>query len=127
RLNTLCARILLFGAIEESHSITAAVVEEVIADLERDNRAAAAKALETTRAGAELASLKNRFDGTRLGSGRRGANGAGALSGAELDEILRRLDLLEQYVRMHDQTIKQALELAANWLENGGGPHDGGE
>src|SRR5690606_4187818 len=115
RLNALCARVLLFAALEEAHEITGQLVEEVIADLERDNRAAAAKAKENARAGAELASLKHKLDGARFDH-----MGGSGISGPVLDEILRRLDVLEQYVRMHDQTIKQALELAANWLENGG-------
>lgn len=123
RLNTLCARIMLYGAIEEIHTISGTVVEEVIADLERDNRAAAAKMQESQRTGVELNVLKNKLDGVAAAAGFK-VNGGGDGYGASLDEITRRLDVLEQYVRMHDQTIKQALELAAKWFEDGGGNHD---
>lgn len=36
RINTLCTRVLLFGALEESHSITADMVETIAQELEQD-------------------------------------------------------------------------------------------
>jgi len=124
RLNTLCARLLLYGAIEELHSINREVVEEVVADLERDNRAAAAKVLEAERAETRVAAMKDRLDSTPATEPSR-TNGSGHNhSDQDLGEVLRRLERLEQYVRAHDQTIKEALELAANWFEDGRGNHD---
>jgi general secretion pathway protein A len=36
RINTLCSRVLLFGALEEAHTITGAMVDQVAAELDRD-------------------------------------------------------------------------------------------
>lgn len=36
RINTLCSRVLLFGAIEETHAISASMVDETAAELDRD-------------------------------------------------------------------------------------------
>jgi general secretion pathway protein A len=36
RINTLCSRVLLFGAIEETHTISAGMVHETAAELDRD-------------------------------------------------------------------------------------------
>ncbi len=36
RINTLCGRVLLYGALEEAHTITAAMVEATAAELARD-------------------------------------------------------------------------------------------
>ncbi|MDA5193603.1 XrtA/PEP-CTERM system-associated ATPase [Govanella unica] len=119
RLNSLCARIMLYGAIEELRTMSAEVVEDVIADLERDNRAASAKLQDAS----QLSQLKHKLDDVAATAGFR-SNGTGGDYGASLDEISRRLDVLEQYVRMHDQTIKQALDLAAKWLEDSGEQHD---
>ncbi len=117
RLNTLCARIMLFGALEELTQISGAVVDEVVDDLERDNRAAAAKMHEAQKATGDL---KARFDSVANSVGFTAQNG----SASSLEEITRRLDLLEQYVRMHDQTIKHALELASRWFDEGKDQHD---
>lgn len=114
RLNTLCARIMLYGAIEELHEITGAIVEEVIADLERDNRAASAKLEDARKTGGDINFLKNKLDGVASVAGMRFSDG-----NVTLEEISQRLDVLEQYVRMHDQTIKQALEIAEKWFEAG--------
>ena len=44
KLNTLCTRLLLFGAIEELEEINSEVVKEVLEDMEQDNYAASASA-----------------------------------------------------------------------------------
>jgi len=36
RINTLCSRVLLFGALEETHAITAGIVDDTAAELNRD-------------------------------------------------------------------------------------------
>lgn len=119
-LNSLCARILLYGAIEELQAITGEVVSEVINDLEQDNRQATAKAGEAAQKLAELSALKGKLGHTVAPFNVNASPGS-----AELAAILKRLDVLEHYVRTHDHTIKNALELAAKWFEQGGGLPDG--
>lgn len=116
RLNTLMSRVLLLGSIEELHEITGATVTEVIDDLEQDNRATAKTRENAARTGAELNALK---DSMEEAEARYKANGA-AFDDEKFNEIVRRLDVLEQYVKVHDQTIKQALDMAADWFEKGG-------
>jgi len=118
KLNTLMGRVLLLGAIEELHEISGDTIQEVIDDLEQDNRATAQGYADAVaaRTGAELSSLKGAMEEAQAGYK---ANGT-AIDDEKLGEILRRLELLEQYVRLHDDTIKQALDLAADWFEKGG-------
>ncbi|RMF12581.1 MAG: DUF2075 domain-containing protein [Alphaproteobacteria bacterium] len=117
RLNTLMSRVLLLGAIEELHKITGETVEEVIDDLERDNRATAKSRADAARTGAELQAIKGAMEEAQAGYKANGTR----LDDTTLSEILRRLDVLEEYVRMHDETIKQALDLASRWFEECGG------
>ncbi|RIK95434.1 MAG: ATPase [Proteobacteria bacterium] len=127
KLNTLCSRILLYGALEELRKITGEVVLEVIADLERDNRAAAKAREEAQKTSEEVSALKAHLD-DELAAKAASLNGSGHPL-ASLSEIERRLAVLEEYVRLHDQTIKQALEIAAKWLAQEGqeGEADGRE
>ena len=46
RINTLCSRVLLLGALEEAHAISEVMVEETAEELERDLGAGAARVLE---------------------------------------------------------------------------------
>ncbi len=117
KLNTLMSRVLLLGSIEELHEITGDNVEEVIDDLERDNRATAKNRANAALAGADLEAMKGAMEEAQAGYK---ANGA-SVDNAAMSEIIRRLDVLEGYVRMHDETIKQALDLAAKWFDEGGG------
>ncbi|UEM20087.1 XrtA-associated ATPase [Skermanella mucosa] len=107
RINTLCSRLLLFGALEGLHAIDAPSVEAVVADLNT----------EVTEASAG-------------GSGRRAAAPAGtAASGevatllASLDERLGRLERLTETVNSHDRTLRHLLETAMGYLAvNAAGP-----
>jgi putative secretion ATPase (PEP-CTERM system associated) len=73
RLNNLCSRVLLFGALEERHEIDVDIVAEVVEDLQRDlapgnptpAMVAAAEAAAATAAPAAPAGL-SAFDAERL-------------------------------------------------------------
>ena len=81
RINTLCSRVLLFGALEESHTISGTIVEETAAELDRD-----------LGAGLELSSAPQRpLD--------------------NLDEFARRMDRLEQRSYRQEQVFNRVLNL----------------
>jgi general secretion pathway protein A len=123
KLNTLCSRILLFGAIEELHTITGEVVTDVIADLERDNRAAAKARDEAEKAEAAVTELKYHLVDTPLPPPNNASTAAPTAMNshhndiaATLADMERRLAVMEEYIRVHDETIKQALDIAARWF-----------
>ncbi len=79
RINTLCTRVLLFGALEESHLITADMVDTVAAELENDLGPPAARPIDVTHVnGAGLEDLAKRVAGLEQ-------------SAARQDRIFRRL------------------------------------
>lgn len=110
RLNTLCSRLLLFGAIEELTRFDRKVVEEVIADLEKD---------QTPTSGPTYGAR------TSNGTGRGGDTPGYIASGggyAEVLELRQRLDVLERHVRVQGQTIEQLFQLLERWAKAGNTP-----
>ncbi|MCH8684319.1 XrtA/PEP-CTERM system-associated ATPase [Pedomonas mirosovicensis] len=117
RLNNLCSRVLLFGALEELHEIDEKVVREVIDDLKKD---------QTPTTGPKHISQVDTVSGvgpmrSNIPPKVRAELAAAAsevyLNGAEA-HILRRLEVLERYVRQHDRTIRQMLDILSEWAEN---------
>lgn len=97
RINSLCSRLLLFGFLEGSHTISAGDTEQVADDLRTELSAVA------TAGGAP--------------------NGAGFLpAGAEntapLAAICERLGTLERMAASHDRTIRRVIEIMASYLNN---------
>ena len=92
QINTLCARLLLFGFLEELHTLTANSVEKVANDL-RQEIAIVATAQSAARCAAEPS-------GTREG----------------LAKISQRLEVLEDNVHRQGRVIKQAIEIAASYF-----------
>lgn len=121
RLNTLMGRVLLYGTIEELHEISADTVGAVVDDLEQDNRAAAKGRNEAALTSAKFDGIRDAMDEVQAGHKPNGEAVAQSSMDAErFDELMRRISVLEDYVRLHDETIKQALDLAARWFEDGG-------
>jgi len=97
KLNTLCSRILLFGAIEELLTIDKNTVLNVIEDMERD-----------------IAS-----------SGPQSQNQNGLKYGAqilpedslEVENLKERIYVLEKYAKIHDETIKGILNIVTNLID----------
>ncbi len=115
RVNTLCSRVLLYGAIEEVHEIDEDVITAVVADMESDNEAGrqqAAQAVNATRNLRKKLSKDTDEPGELEGNGTNGKAGP-----QDMDALAHRLELLEKYVKAHDLTIKQALEMVTDWLE----------
>jgi hypothetical protein len=97
RINVLCDRMLLGGMLEELHEIDAAFVDNVASEMSTE--------------GANAVS-KPRHDLEPMATAAPSLNGNTAHS-ADLD---RRLASVEKLVRVHDRTIKRALDLAASYF-----------
>ena len=93
QINTLCSRLLLFGFLEELHTLTAHAVEKVANDL-REEIALAATPPAVANSATELV-------------GRDEA----------LSQISRRLGVLEDSVYKHGRVIKRAIEAAARYFQ----------
>lgn len=104
KLNTLCSRILLFGALEELSVIDEKMVSAVVDDMEADTVAAGAAAVHSQKI-------------SKKTNGEYGKSNNIAGSDQALNDINERLSLLEEYVKAHDDTIKGVLDLASSLLE----------
>lgn len=101
RINTLCSRLLLFGFLDELHSLDEAVVRAVADELRRE---------------------------TADGAGRHSAGtftqrGDGAAPSVNdtltIDALADRVAVLERYVAAHERTIQRALDIAARYFSDG--------
>ncbi len=84
RINTLCSRVLLFGALEEAHTITGDMVEATAEELNRD-----------LGAGLE-ASVASPFTPSQTD---------------KQEDILRRIELLERNTSRQDQAVRRVMHL----------------
>jgi general secretion pathway protein A len=97
RINTLCTRLLLFGALEERHEIGAEVVEEVVRDLMQE--------------------------GTQpMPNGHHAAPPPpprinGGADRIDLGRVEQRLDALERSVTSNERALKRALQMFAEYLD----------
>ena len=96
RINTLCSRLLLCGFLDGSHTISAADVEQVAAELDAELSAVA-----TTN---------------------HAANGHGApeaVAGVPVSALCERLDSLERRAAGHDRAIRRVVEIMASYFAVG--------
>ena len=93
QINALCSRLLLFGFLEELHTLTADAVEKVAKDL-REEIALVAAPPAVANSPAEPAG-----------------------AGEALSQITHRLSALEDSVNRHERVIKRAIEIAATYLQ----------
>ena len=93
QINTLCSRLLLFGFLEELHTLTADAVEKVANDLREE--IAPVTALPAVDSSPAKPDSRDEA----------------------LSQITRRLDALEDSVHKHERVIKRALEIAASYLK----------
>ncbi|MEO0410291.1 MAG: XrtA/PEP-CTERM system-associated ATPase [Pseudomonadota bacterium] len=128
RLNNLCSRLLLLGALEERSEIGDDLVKAVVADLKADNTPTTGPKHQMEYGG-EL-SGKGPLTGSSFKPNvppkmaqdwhdrtSMPPSAAHYANEAEQEEILRRLNVLERYVKAHDRTMKQMLELLSMWIE----------
>jgi putative secretion ATPase (PEP-CTERM system associated) len=93
QINTLCSRLLLFGFLEELHTLTASAVEKVANDLREEIALVAAPASVTESSNSPV-----------------GSDDA-------LTQITRRLGVLEESVDKQGRVIKRAIEIAASYIQ----------
>jgi general secretion pathway protein A len=121
RLNTLMSRVLLFGALEERHQIDDAIVEEVISDLRKDQTPTTGpKHISTADLQSAVGSMGGASFKPNIPPKVRAdiaAATAAAAGGYADPDLLRRIDMLERYVRHHDQTIRQMLAILSDWAD----------
>ena len=99
KINTLCTRLLLFGALEQRHTIDSGNVEEVIRDL-----------LEETTPPA--------MPGTAPAPPSSAADPAGARAGGvDLSRLERRIDEIERSVERQERTLRLALRVLMAQIE----------
>ena len=116
KLNTLCTRILLFGAIEELEVITEDVVKEVLEDMEQDNYAASASA-RLAQNGASAANTDTSMAINISEEAIEEAKEAGITASAELIKLRKRVVRLEKNIKIHDDTIKGTIEVVEDLLD----------
>jgi len=93
QINTLCSRLLLFGFLEQLHTLTAGTVEKVANDLQEE--------IAVVTAPPAAAGPHPEPNGT-----------AEAVA-----QVTRRLSVLEEDVHRHDRVIKRAIEIAASYFQ----------
>ncbi|HYM33025.1 MAG TPA: XrtA/PEP-CTERM system-associated ATPase [Candidatus Cybelea sp.] len=106
KINTLCARLLLFGFLENTHTIEPRVVEQVAEELSQELFLISPDAaqpppmrFETARQAAHGAAPPTREHET-AGNG-----------------LVRRVEVLEEQYRTHDRKLQYAFSITANLLE----------
>ena len=97
RINSLCDRLFLGAFLEESHEIDERMVDGVAGEMSSEGNGA------RHRNGQESETAHTDVAGSSRGDG----------NGGEFD---RRLAAVEKLVKVHDRTIKRALDLAASYL-----------
>ncbi len=109
KLNTLCTRLLLFGAIEEIEEINAEVVVEVLDDMEQDNFAAAASSGKNKGNGlvGDAADIE-----TDLAIERE----AQLMASSELLKLRKRIVRLEKNIKIQDKTLQGAIDIVEGLL-----------
>jgi general secretion pathway protein A len=94
QINTLCSRLLLFGFLQELHTLTAHAVEKVANDLREEIALVAAPPAVAEPAAEPVG------------------------NGEAISQINRRLAALEDTVHKHGRVIKRAIEIAASYLQD---------
>jgi general secretion pathway protein A len=100
KINTLCSRLMLFGFLEERHDLTEADTDEVANDLDRE--------------------ISRILPQATNGKGHDEAHPTEASTAApppDYEELIKRMSVIETYVRSHDRTIRRVLRIAADFLE----------
>ena len=89
RINRLCSRILLFGVLEETHQITAAIVDTTAIELAQD-----------------LEGVRQDFAEATDGDAQPGSNGP-----ANLDDLTTRIETLEQQMAMRERVFRRLTQM----------------
>jgi len=82
RINTLCSRVLLYGSIEEAHTVSGAMVDTTAAELDQD-----------------------------LGAGLAPSPGFADTAAAAQDDLMRRIESLEHMAARQERMFRRVLDL----------------
>jgi len=93
RINTLCSRLLLYGFLEQLHTLTANAVEKVANDLREEIAVVAVQP-----------------------AANAGDDGTGALA-QSVPGVAERVAVLEKSVDKHERLIRRAIEIAAHYFQ----------
>ena len=115
RINTLCARLLLYGFLEELHTIDDATVVSVADELKNEFRAGHAEAA----AIAAQNQAQSQAQGP-LAQAPVNGNGHDANLFAAMTALVERVGLLERYVLQHERTIKRGIDIASRYFGSSG-------
>ncbi len=124
RINRLCARVLLYGALEEAAEITGEMVETAAEELAQDLESGGASpngAGPRPASARELARLGPQLHDERLDGqfGLYNGNGGSGYDNGALIELRQRLDALEARVAKRDKVFQRLLSLLS--IEGSGG------
>jgi len=119
KLNTLCARLLLFGTIEEIDVIDKVVVTNVIEDMERD---IASSGPAPQNNGGQYGGY-GRQNISQNESQNQPENPVqnSTMNDADMNKLRDRLDALEKHIKIHDETIENAFDIYADYLDKNEG------
>ncbi|WP_417451680.1 XrtA/PEP-CTERM system-associated ATPase [Kordiimonas sp.] len=112
RLNTLCSRVLLYGALEEIHTVDADTIDAVVSDMASDTRQVTA----TSSAMPSRPLPVNRQNDATV------PLEAGART-KDVKQMENRLEQLESMMKNQDETLRRLTDLMAN-LAGGGAKDD---
>ena len=109
RINTLCSRLLQFGALDEQTAISAAMVDEVAEEMaEGLNEGEPAAVNGATHGAADTRPVASRRNGyTSLASG----------TGGEPIDLLHRIEALEEITARQDRVFQKILKLLTSAVE----------
>ena len=105
QINTLCSRLLLFGFMEELHTLPATVVETVANDLRNEmavitlDRASEASRAEPSGRSEAMSELIKRVSALE-------------------ESVIQRVSALEESVSRHERVIQQAVDIATAFLRS---------
>lgn len=108
RLNTLCSRILLYGALEEIHDIDGEVVELVVEDMASDARQGAGRGPQSMGG---AGGVSDRTVPLEASAGRPAAAAKSSGNDDQIKSMENRMDQIEGMMKSQDETLKKLTEL----------------
>jgi putative secretion ATPase (PEP-CTERM system associated) len=109
RINTLCSRVLQFGALDERPSITAEMVDEVAEEM--------TEGMNGMEAVGQINGASS--DAAGNGSGRNGYPAFRSGPGGEPHDLLHRIEALEEITARQDRVFQRIVKLLAQAVEKG--------
>jgi hypothetical protein len=103
RINNLCTRLLLFGALEERHTLDRQAVETVVDDLRQEAQGAVDFNGSATSFAAPIETVSSVVP----------------IRNGEIDALSQRVTNLERIVRQHDGTLVKFLKLTTQYFGGG--------